>query len=514
MPQPRYTVDLADAGRLRRMSGEFLERGLCPVRASQLPAVEAEVILVLQLPGAATLEVPGQVVRLIPGRGFVARLDRTRAAPVLEAVRALLQGPSPEPSPSPSGLRDGTRPWEDAADAVDPLGGTILHPSATQGAPPASSAPDAAPTEAELVVLEKVQPKGRRSLVGQVLEEKYKVVRLLGQGGMGEVYEATHRYLEKRVALKVLLPDLARDPAFVTRFLREARSVSGLTSPHTVKVHDFGASSDGTLYFTMDLLEGRPLTRVIDEEAPLPFSRAAAIILQACHSLGEAHAAGLLHRDIKPDNLFVSRGPNGIDHVTLLDFGIVRPVSGGERLTVTGTICGTPHYLSPEQAQGKDLDIRSDLYSLGVILYEMLTGVCPFDADNTVAVLMKQIQELPPPLTAAYPDLRIDPRVDELLSAILAKDPARRPPTAAALADALRKVAEDIGLPIPGEPTRSRRAEPAAAARHRERWAPPPPADKARRTLLRIPGPSRFGLPPWAGYLLSALFVLLVLALW
>lgn len=471
MPIATYSMDLTDVGRLRKMTDEFLGRGLVLVRSREIPTEGTEVQVSLLLPGEVSFPVNGKVMRAIGEKGFVVRIEAVTAARLADDIRSLLS-------------------------VTEPVTEVLQQEPSI-----------------EEVVLSKAMPKGRPSLVGETLDDKYQVVRVLGQGGMGEVYEAKHRYLEKSVALKVLLPELARDAAFVTRFLREARAVAGLVSPHTVTVHDFGVTDAGILYFTMDLLDGVPLTRVIKDHAPLPFTRATNIILQACASLSEAHTQGLLHRDLKPDNLFVTRTAGGLDHITLLDFGIAKLIEGGERLTATGTICGTPHYLSPEQAQGNDLDERSDLYSLGVILYEMLTGVCPFEADNTVAVLMKQIQEVPPPLTIAYPELRVHPLMDDLLASLLSKAPADRPPSSEALADRIRGVAARMDAVIPGELAPSARSEPPAVSVPQRAPAAARPASPV--PILPGPGPSQRGLQPWLAAAIAGVSVLVVvLLLW
>ena len=217
-------------------------------------------------------------------------------------------------------------------------------------------------------------------LVGRVLLGKLEVVRRLGAGGMGAVYEVIHRLTHHHRALKVLHSELARDADVVARFLREASVAGTLQSPHVVETFDAGQLEDGSPYVLMELLEGSPLTDLIAGGAVTP-ARTVRIVLEACEGLQAAHTAGIVHRDIKPDNLFLTIGSGGAERIKLLDFGIskfARPAEDDVRLTQTGLVLGTPLYMSPEQASADaDLDERTDIYSLGVILYELLSGGRP-----------------------------------------------------------------------------------------------------------------------------------------
>lgn len=277
-------------------------------------------------------------------------------------------------------------------------------------------------------------------LIGRTIDNRYRILRLLGKGGMGVVYVARQTFLEREVALKVLKSDMAGDQAFVKRFLQEARAVARLRNPHTITVHDFGTTEDGLLYFSMELLKGKALSAIIKARGRLDFDYAAQILVQTCESLAEAHSAGILHRDLKPDNIFVSQDKAGRPFVTVLDFGIAKALDSQEKLTATGMVCGTPHYLSPEQATGGELDGRADIYSLGVILFEMLTGVPPFDGDQPIQVLMRQIQEHPKPLVEVCPDVDVRPGVQELLDRLLAKAASKRPADVGELAATVEKL--------------------------------------------------------------------------
>ena len=292
-----------------------------------------------------------------------------------------------------------------------------------------------------------------RDLIGEVLDGRYKILDLVGEGGMGVVYKAEQEIIGRVVALKVLRRDIVRDASQVKRFLTEAKAIASLTSGHTVTLYDFGVTSDGLLYYTMELLEGRSLGQIIDQDGPVPYPRAAEIMRQACDSLGEAHDTGILHRDIKPDNIFVSGGRGGGDHVKVLDFGIAKLLGDGSlgTLTQTGMICGTPAYLAPEQALGNEAGPSADLYSLAITLYEALAGVPPFRATTAMKLLLQHINEEPPPVFDANPDVVVPASFERFLRKALAKEPEERFTTVdqfrEGLEDALRRQEE---APAPG----------------------------------------------------------------
>ena len=266
-----------------------------------------------------------------------------------------------------------------------------------------------------------------RDLTGEILDERYEILSKLGQGGMGVVYRATQRYVKRAVALKVLRRSVAHDESSLKRFMVEAQAIASLRNQHTITLHDFGVTGDGLLYFTMDLIEGVALSKLIRSDGAIPWRRATDLLLQACDSLADAHNQGILHRDLKPDNMMVSLD-EGKDFVTVLDFGIAKVLNDDsvDKLTATGMICGTPAYLSPEQASGQEVGPPSDIYALGIILYEMLTGQPPFMDKTAISILMKHINEEAPPVHEVRPDLDIPPELNTLLSKTLAKRPSSR----------------------------------------------------------------------------------------
>jgi eukaryotic-like serine/threonine-protein kinase len=291
---------------------------------------------------------------------------------------------------------------------------------------------------------------GGDPMLGRTLDGRFTILAKLGAGSMGTVYRARQHAMGRDVAIKILRGDKAVDDQSKGRFLREARANSLLASPHTVTVFDFGQAASGELFLAMELLEGESVGQRIQRLTRLPTEQALETCRQALRSLGEAHAKGIIHRDLKPDNLFYARvvggGPNE-ELVKVLDFGIAKvlgdnkdPMNAVE--TQAGTVFGTPRYMSPEQAQGKPLDGRSDLYALGVILYHMLTGRPPFTDDDAIVVMARHIKTPPPTFAQAAPDLSFPPDLESLVMRLLAKEAKGRPATTEALVGEIARLAD------------------------------------------------------------------------
>lgn len=267
-------------------------------------------------------------------------------------------------------------------------------------------------------------------LVGTQLD-KYKIFERIGEGGMGLVYSAEHTVIEKKVAIKVLREDFSSRPEVVERFRQEAKSASRIGHENIVDISDFGSTPQGQSYFVMEFLEGEDLANVLAREGALGPLRIIALASQCCRALGAAHAKGIVHRDMKPENVFlISRDSE--EFVKIVDFGIAKmsdiETSGapGRKLTKTGMIFGTPEYMSPEQAAGKELDHRVDIYAMGVILYELVTGRVPFVGDTFMGVLTQHMFEEPPPLKEVNAQLRCSAELEMVIFKALAKDPAQR----------------------------------------------------------------------------------------
>ena len=316
---------------------------------------------------------------------------------------------------------------------------------------------------------------------GTIVDGRYRLLHRLGAGGMADVYLAQDEQLDREVALKLLHRRFAEDPGFVERFRREAQAAASLQHPNVVSVFDRGGFQ-GTYYIAMEYLDGRTLKRLIREEAPLETSRAIDLTIQMLKAARFAHRRGVIHRDLKPHNVIVDDN----DHVKVTDFGIAR--AGASDMTETGSIMGTAQYLSPEQAQGHAVSEPSDLYSIGIVLYEMLTGRVPFDGESPVSIALKHVSEAPIPPSQFNPE--IPSALEQVVLWSLNKDPADRPADADQFIMALEQVREALAAPA-GEVTASMRASAAGGASGAGERLPadePDAACRGGRCLRRVVG--------------------------
>lgn len=267
-------------------------------------------------------------------------------------------------------------------------------------------------------------------LIGRVINDRFKINALIARGGMGKVYRAEQAPLGRVCAIKVLNPNYAgeHDPEFHKRFFLEASIASKLTHPNTVTIFDYGRTDDDIYYMAMEYLEGHTLHRAIREAGHFPEERAAHVARQICRALREAHSLGVIHRDLKPANIFLVEHGDETDFVKVLDFGLVKNVSGdkGEDLTQTGLFMGSPKYMAPEQIRGDRVDARTDIYALGIIMYEMITGKVPFDRPNSVNILMAHVNEDAPAMRQMNPNINLSPAIEETVGRCMAKDPDQR----------------------------------------------------------------------------------------
>jgi len=352
------------------------------------------------------------------------------------------------------------------------LGSAPTIPERPPERPPGPAASTAA-TAAQPLPLPQPQPQEQQfdSLIGTVLAGRYEVVRRIGEGGMGAVYEAKHALIGKRVAVKVLLEKFHAKSDFVARLLQEARLASSIGHQNIVDVTDFGTTDDGRSFVVMEFLDGESLADLERREAPLPIERSLRIARQAASALGAAHAKGIFHRDVKPENLYLVRRGDA-DFVKVVDFGISKAVKpGGDdgaeayRLTHTGLLLGTPLYMSPEQARGdEDLDHRADIWALGVLLYECLTGEVPFRANNYLQIISQVLTHEPLSPSRLRPELGIPDAVDAVVMRAMEKDRARRYQTMAELEEDLERLLagdQNVGTrPVVGAPPAVRAAAP------------------------------------------------------
>ena len=291
-------------------------------------------------------------------------------------------------------------------------------------------------------------PAGQDPLVGTILADRYEILSVIGRGGMGVVYKAMHQLMEKVVAIKMMHAHLVSDQLALKRFQQEAKAASCLNHPHLIGVHDFGVTPAGQPYLVMDFLEGKSLTEIIDTDGTLAVKRALRIFAQACDGLAHAHNKGVIHRDLKPGNILLVDTEDKSDFVKIVDFGIAKllPHSGKESqaLTQLGETFGSPPYMSPEQCMGLALDPRSDIYSLGCVMYEALTGQPPLLGSTMLETMNKHVSEMPRSFSEVCSDLYIPERLEKIVFKTLDKNPELRPQSMLVLKDALETVGRDL----------------------------------------------------------------------
>ncbi|NNG17063.1 MAG: protein kinase [Gemmatimonadales bacterium] len=283
---------------------------------------------------------------------------------------------------------------------------------------------------------------GLDPMVGRTLADRYRIVDVLGAGGMGRVYLAEHILMKRRCAIKVLHQALSADPAAVTRFNHEAANAARINHPNVCAVYDFGSTEDGLMFLAMEYVDGRTLSEELRSGTPLALTRAAALNSDCCDALQAAHELGIVHRDLKPDNIMLVQGRDR-ETVKLVDFGIAKAVggdTGGQSVTKTGFIIGTPEYMSPEQLSGDPVDPRSDIYSAALVFYRMVTGVLPFASGTAQETLVKRLTERPLSLEQALPDAYFPPDLEQVVSRALARWPKKRYATAEEFGRAITEV--------------------------------------------------------------------------
>jgi serine/threonine protein kinase len=291
-------------------------------------------------------------------------------------------------------------------------------------------------------VIDRRLSDSNQAWLGKIVDGRYRVLDVIGRGGMGVVYRVEHMRMGKMAAMKVLHRDLAQDPDVIARFEREATAVSRLNHPHTVQVFDFG-NAQGALYLIMELIRGQDLAHLLDRDGPMPWNRAAPLFVQICGALAEAHELGIVHRDLKPENVLITRTSRGRDYAKVLDFGLAKldkreapPLRETERQAIVGT----PYFMSPEQIRGEEVDARTDIYSLGALMFELLTGTHLYSGSTAVGVLTKHLTTEPDAPSMRAPKQGIPPEVDAIVRRALAKDPDARWQTASQLAEAIDEV--------------------------------------------------------------------------
>jgi serine/threonine-protein kinase len=382
---------------------------------------------------------------------------------------------SGEPSDKKTRIGTGARAVQPATGA--PITGAPVTGSPSTGAPIAhgSVAPAATPPPGELppnIPAAGAPPAHTDPLLGQTLAGRYLIHKKLGEGGMGAVYYAQHTVLEKPVALKVLHGEFARKGDLVQRFMQEAKAASRIRHENVIDISDFGSTPEGLVFFAMELLQGHDLHEDIARHrlggVRMPWQRSRGIFLQICSALAAAHGQGVVHRDLKPENIYLVEWLGHRDFVKLLDFGIAKltEVADGDRkLTRTGMLFGTPEYMSPEQARGDNVDHRVDIYAMGCILYQLVTGRVPFEAENFMGILSMHLTEEPPPIPPpVFAEIGAPPGLADVIAKALAKDRNQRYQTVDDLANAVRTLDGEAPRPV------IQPQVPVAITRQRTQW--------------------------------------------
>jgi eukaryotic-like serine/threonine-protein kinase len=353
------------------------------------------------------------------------------SAPISDLAMVVPAPPVPAPAAPVEAAAPATRSARDSIDippGSDPevtAAARAIARAVRAGADPEASLD--IPPPSRISAPEERSPGVPDPYIGTTFDHRYKIDQLLGEGGMGFVYLARHKVIDKKVAVKVLRADLARNREILDRFLQEAKAASSIGNAHIIDISDFGDLPDGSTYFVMEYLEGKSLGELMEADERMPIDRICHISIQIADGLSAAHERGIIHRDLKPDNVFAI--PRGADEafVKILDFGIAKVSnSTTTKLTKAGAVFGTPHYMSPEQAAGAPVDHRTDIYALGVMLYEMVSGQLPFNADNFMGILTQHMYKAPVPIRALVPGPDCPPSLEAVVLKCLSKKPELR----------------------------------------------------------------------------------------
>ena len=350
-------------------------------------------------------------------------------------------------------------------------------------------------------------PEGPDPLIGTLIAEKFEILEQLGEGAMGRIYRAKHLALDRTIAIKVLHKHLGGEDRVAKRFHREAKAASRLAHPNSVHIIDFGRTPDGLLYIAMELLEGEDLQTILDHDHPLSPQRIGTILVPALRAVEEAHRAGVIHRDFKPDNIIVWEDRGGREHVKVCDFGIAKILdSSGSSITVDGFVCGTPQYMAPEQARGDEIDHRVDVYAAGVVLYQMLVGKVPFGGDTALGIITKHLTDTPVPPHERVPQLGVPRAIEDIAMKAMSKDPGERYQSAGEMADAI-----EVAVKTLGDDASARLGTGTFTAARTKREG-----DSTAKTLIAPSATTRVGAPgePRTTMIAAALLVLVSLGWW